>query len=161
MDEKENVKLEINKLKKQDETSDDKKSSDLLFDNILNSIRDKQKEFNELISDYTAYTKTTLVDVIETEDSFIIKADLPRLENQDIEIAISEDTVDICAELTDEYADQDMNYIQRERSYGEVMRSITLPSKIRIKEAEGTYNNSVLTIKIPKQRKQILKLKIE
>lgn len=161
MDEKKQVKLEINKLNKKNETSGDNESSDLLFDNILKSIRDKQKEFNELISEYTAYSKITQIDVIETEESFIIKADLPRLENQDIEIAISEDTVDICAELTDEYADQNVDYIKRERSYGEVMRSITLPSKIRIKEAEGTYNDSVLTIKIPKQKKQILKLKIE
>lgn len=164
MDDKEDVKLEIKKLRRENkgnESFGNEESTDLLFNDIFNTIKDKQKEFGKLISEYTAYNKITQVDVIETGDTIIIKADLPRLKNQDIEIAISEDTVDICAELAEGYVDQDVNYLKRERSYGEVRRSIKLPSKIKIKEAEGTFKDAVLTIKIPKQQKKILKLKIE
>lgn len=164
MGEKEKVKLEGNKSRRGNvgkESVGMEETPDLLFNDILNTIRDKQKEFGQLVSEYVAFNKITLVDVIETEDVMIIKADLPRLKNQDIEIAISEDTVDICAELVDEYLDQEVNYLKRERSYGEIRRSVKLPSKVKIKEAEGTYKNSVLTIKIPKKQKKTLKLKIE
>ena len=44
-----------------------------------------------------------MVDVIETNDSIIVKADLPRLKKEDVEIAISEDSIDICAEFEDEH----------------------------------------------------------
>jgi HSP20 family protein len=85
---------------------------------------------------------------------------MPRLKKEDIEIAISEDSVDICAEFEEETISEDVKYIQRERGYGSIRRSVTLPAKVQIKEAEGTFKNSVLTIKIPKLLKKTLKLKI-
>ena len=102
-----------------------------------------------------------MIDVIETDDSIIVKADLPRLKKEDIEIAISEDSIDIYAEFAEEHVDEEVNYIQRERSYGKISRSVTLPSKVKFKEAEGNFENSVLTVKIPKLEKETLKLKIE
>jgi HSP20 family protein len=131
------------------------------LNDILSALKDKQEEFSQMIADYSIFDKRTLIDLIETTDSIIIKADLPRLKSQDIEIAISEDNVDICAEMEEETLDSEMNYIQRERSYGKIKRSINLPSKVRASEAEGTFNNSVLTIKLPKLEKNILKLKID
>ena len=131
------------------------------LNDVLSALKDKQEEFSQMIADYSIFDKRTLVDLMETADSIIIKADLPRLKSQDIEIAISEDNVDICAEMEEEQLGSDMNYIQRERSYGKIKRSINLPSKVKASEAEGTFNNSVLTIRLPKQEKNILKLKID
>ncbi len=136
-------------------------SSETPLSNILSTLKDKQEEFGRMLSDYTSLNKKALVDVIETNDSIIVKADLPRLKKEDIEIAISEDSIDIYAEFEEEHVDKDVNYIQRERSFGKISRSVTLPSKVKIKEAEGTFENSVLTIKIPKLEKETLKLKIE
>jgi HSP20 family protein len=99
--------------------------------------------------------------LLRHDDSIIIKADLPRLKKEDIEIAISEDSVDICAEFEEENMDENVNYIQRERSYGKIWRSVKLPSKVKIKEAEGTFKDSLLTIKLPKLVKETLKLKIQ
>ena len=131
------------------------------LNDIISVLKDKQEEFSQMIADYSIFDKGTLIDLMETTDSIIIKADLPRLKSQDIEIAISEDNVDICAEMEEEALDSDRNYIQRERSYGKIKRSIKLPSKVKASDAEGTFNNSVLTIKLPKQEKKILKLKID
>jgi HSP20 family protein len=130
------------------------------LDNIMNTIKDKQEEFSQMFWDSTGFNKKTLVDVIETDKSIIIKADMPRLKKEDIEIAISEDSVDILAEFEEDTLSEDVNYIQRERGYGSIRRSVKLPSKVKIKEAEGTFKNSVLTIKIPKLVKKTLKLKI-
>ncbi len=135
--------------------------SERSLNDILSTLKDKQEEFSQMISDYSIFNKRTLVDVIETSDSIIIKADLPRLKNQDIEIAISEDSVDICAEMQDENRNDKVSYIQRERSYGKIKRSIKLPTLINAKDAEGTFKNSVLTIRLPKTEKNILKLKID
>ena len=57
-------------------------SSDKSLNDIITTIKDKQEEFSQMLSDYTSSTKKTLIDVIETDDSVIIKADLPRLKKK-------------------------------------------------------------------------------
>lgn len=151
---------EENDIVEKSEVEDEVNSSERSLNDILSTLKDKQEEFSQMISDYSIFSKRTLVDVIESSDSITIIADLPRLKSQDIEIAISEDSVDICAEMHDE-ENENANYILRERSYGKIKRSIKLPTKIVAKDAEGTYKNSVLTIKLPKEKKNILRLKID
>ena len=157
-----NPNLKSNKMKEEEmKVGNTENSSDNSINDIISTIKDKQEEFTQMLSDYTSSTKKTLIDVIETDDSIIIKANLPRLKKEDVEIAISEDTVDICAEFKEENMDENMEYLQRERSYGKIRRSVKLPSKVLIKEAEGTFKDSVLTIKLPKLLKKTLKLKID
>lgn len=143
------------------ETETNEDGSESSLNDILSALKDKQEEFSQMISDYSIFNKRTLIDVIETSDSIMIKADLPRLKNQDIEIAISEDSVDICVEIQEENKDKNIKYLLRERSFGKIKRSVKLPSKVNAKEAEGTFKNSVLTIKLPKHEKNILRLKID
>ena len=57
--------------------------------------------------------------------------------------------------------EEDVEYLQRERSYGKIRRTVKLPSKVLIKEAQGTFKDSVLTIVLPKLMKKTLKLKID
>jgi len=154
------ISSEGNVKEKKSEEEEKIKSSERSLNDILSTLKDKQEEFSQMISDYAIFNKRTLVDVIESADFITIIADLPRLQSQDIEIAISEDSVDICAEMQDEN-NENANYILRERSYGKISRSIKLPSKIDAKNAEGTYKDSVLTIKLPKEKKNILRLKID
>ena len=162
MENKVNPNLKSNKMKEEElKVGNTDNSSDKSLNDIISTIKDKQEEFTQMLSDYTSSNKKTLIDVIETDDSVIIKADLPRLKKEDVEIAISEDTVDICAEFKEEEINENMEYLQRERSYGKIRRSVKLPSKVLIKEAEGTFKDSVLTIKLPKLLKKTLKLKID
>ncbi len=147
-------------VEEESEVEDKFKTSERSINDILSTLKDKQEEFSQMISDYSIFNKRTLVDIIESTDSITIMADLPRLKNQDIEIAISEDSVDICAEIRDENTES-ANYILRERSYGKIRRSIKLPTKVVATDAEGTYKDAVLTIKLPKEQKNILRLKID
>jgi len=157
-----NPNLKSNKMKDEEmKVGNTENSSDSSINDIISTIKDKQEEFTQMLSDYTSSTKKTLIDVIETDDFVIIKADLPRLKKEDVEIAISEDTVDICAEFKEENIDENIEYLQRERSYGKIRRSVKLPSIVLIKEAEGTFKDSVLTIKLPKLLKKTLKLRID
>lgn len=165
-----NLKLKPNEAAAEESSVDEESEVENEFtttersiNDILSTLKDKQEEFSQMISDYTIFNKRTLVDVIESTDSITIIADLPRLKNQDIEIAISDDSVDICAEMHDENSEntENVNYILRERSYGKICRSIKLPTKVLAKDAEGTYKDAVLTIKLPKKQKNILRLKID
>lgn len=151
---------EENIVEEELEVEDESKTSEISINDILSTLKDKQEEFSQMISDYSIFNKRTLVDIIESPDYITIMMDLPRLKNQDIEIAISEDSVDICAEMHDENSDE-FNYIIRERSYGKIRRSIKLPTKVVAKDAEGTYKDAVLTIILPKEQKNILRLKID
>jgi HSP20 family protein len=162
MENKVNPNLKSNKMKEEElKVGNTGNASENSLNDIISTIKDKQEEFTQMLTDYTSSNKKTLIDVIETDDSIIIKADLPRLKKEDVEIAISEDTVDICAEFQEETMDENVEYIQRERSYGKVRRSVKLPAKVLIKEAEGTFKDSVLTIKLPKLMKKTLKLRID
>jgi len=154
------ISTEENIKENESEVEDEIKSSERSINDILSTLKDKQEEFSQMISEYTIFNKRTLVDVIESTDSITIIADLPRLKSEDIEIAISEDSVDICAEMHEEN-NENASYILRERSYGKIRRSIKLPSKIVANDAEGTYKDSVLTIILPKEKKNILRLKID
>lgn len=141
--------------------SNKSESSETSFNDIITYIKDKQEEFNRVLSDYTVFNNKTMVDIIETNDSIIFIADLPRLKKEDVEIAIGEDEVDIYAEFEDDTSNKNISYIQRERSYGKIDRSFALPTKVDFEKAEGTFKNSVLTLKIPKLEKKRLKLKID
>jgi HSP20 family protein len=162
MENRQNPDLKSNKMKEEElKVGNTDNSYDKSLNDIITTIKDKQEEFSQMLSEYTTSTKKTLIDVIETDYSVIIKADLPRLKKEDVDIAISEDTVDICAEFKEEKMEEDVEYLQRERSYGKIRRTVKLPSKVLIKEAQGTFKDSVLTIILPKLMKKTLKLKID
>lgn len=164
MDGNKNLKLNPNQENQDNlETKEDNivKPTDITLNDIILTIKEKQEEFSKMLSDYTNYYQKPLVDVIENDDNIVIKTDLPRIQKKDLEIAISEDSVDINAKFEEDIKNKDAKYILRERSYGKISRSISLPAKVRIKEAKGTFEDSVLTIVIPKFKKKSLKLQVK
>lgn len=164
MDGNKNLKLNPNQENQDNlETKEDNivKPTDITLNDIILTIKEKQEEFSKMLSDYTNYYQKPLVDVIENDDNIVIKTDLPRIQKKDLEIAISEDSVDINAKFEEDIKNKDANYILRERSYGKISRSISLPAKVRIKEAKGTFEDSVLTIVLPKFKKKSLKLQVK
>ncbi len=132
-----------------------------MLDDIIQSFKEKQEEFGKVISDYTKSLQKPLTDVIETDDSIIIKTDLPNVKKDDIEIGITEDSIEIMAKFQDESSVEDVNFIQKERNYGETRIALTLPVRVKVKEATGTFDNSVLTIELPKLEKKVHKIDIE
>ena len=162
----ENNKLKLNSNQKNQENLETKedtrvKPTDITLNDIILTIKEKQEEFSKMLSDYTNYYQKPLIDVIENDDSVVIKTDLPRIQKKDLEIAVSEDSVDINAKFEEDIKNKDAKYILRERSYGKIHRSISLPAKVKIKEAKGTFEDSVLTLVLPKFKKKSLKLKIK
>jgi HSP20 family protein len=144
----------------QEEAKEENKRTENRLSDIVSSIRDKQEELGKSLSDYTSSIQKPLADIMETETSFIIITDLPGVKKDDIDIDISEDSIDITAKFEDEINEKGANYIKKERNYGETKRSISLPAKINIKGATAIFNDSILTVTLPKLMEEKHKVNI-
>jgi HSP20 family protein len=90
------------------------------------------------------------VDVHQTGDEIIVTASLPGLKADDVDITITGQTLAMRGEFkTDEKIDRDQ-YLYRERRYGTFHRQIELPVRVQGDAATATFENGVLTLKIPK-----------
>lgn len=92
------------------------------------------------------------VDVKENEKEFIIKAELPGVEEKDIDVTVTNDSITIKGEKKEEKEDKDKNYYYMERSYGSFCRVIPLEAEIEADKAEARFKNGILDIKIPKNQ---------
>jgi Molecular chaperone (small heat shock protein) len=90
------------------------------------------------------------IDLIETEREIEISAEMPGLEERDIEVSLSEDCITIKAEKLAGRDRQAGGYRINERLYGSVQRTIPLPARVDQDGVKATYKNGVLTISIPK-----------
>ena len=132
-----------------------------LFDDMINTFRDKQGDFEKAMSDYSPSSAKIAMDVIETDDSIIVKTDLPGVKKEDIVIDLGEDSLEVMAIFEDESEYKDSNFIKKERRYGESKRSVNINKPILMDEATAKFENGVLTVTIPKQEKKRQQLKLE
>lgn len=90
------------------------------------------------------------VDVKESDKEFTIRAELPGVEEKDIEVTVTHDAVTIKGEKKEEKEDKGKNYYYMERSYGSFHRAIPLAVEPETGKAEASFKNGVLTITLPK-----------
>lgn len=93
---------------------------------------------------------TPLIEMFEKEDTFIVKADLPGMKKEEIDISVVGDTLTIKGERKTESEVKEEDYHFCERSYGSFMRSITLPTTVDVKKIKASYEDGVLEISLPK-----------
>lgn len=94
--------------------------------------------------------RTFPVDIYETDKYYTIEAGLPGVKPEDIQITALGDTLTIHATHKSEEKKETRNYVRRERSEGEVSRTISLPAAIEPETVEATYEHGVLKLHIPK-----------
>lgn len=94
------------------------------------------------------------IDVIENENEIKVKAEIPGISKEDLDIVIYDEEVKISGEFkkSDEYKDENLRRI--ERYYGSFSRIIPLPSEVKSDEAKAEYKDGILTITIPKADSQ-------
>jgi HSP20 family protein len=90
------------------------------------------------------------VDMWETDDNVVIKTAIPGVKAEEIEISITGDTLTIRAETKEEEEVKRENYLRRERRYGSMCRSVTLPGGLETEKADADYSSGVLTVTFPK-----------
>jgi HSP20 family protein len=90
------------------------------------------------------------VDVVENKDDFIIKASVPGINPENLDVSYSDDTLTIKGEIKSDNEVKENHYHLRERRYGSFSRSISLPSKIKGDAIEASFQNGVLSLRLPK-----------
>ena len=135
--------------------------SESVLSDIISSIKEKQEDLGKSLSDYSKSLQKPLADIIETDDALKVVTDLPGVKKEDVEVNISEDSLEIVAKFDDEITEEGTNYLKRERSYGETTRTIALPEKIDTKKASAKFNDSVLTVELPKIKEVKHKVNID
>jgi HSP20 family protein len=90
------------------------------------------------------------LDIVENKDEFLVKASLPGMNPDDLEITYTQNLLTIKGELKAEEEVKDAQYHLRERRYGSFTRSVTLPAKVNAEKIDAKYENGVLTLHLPK-----------
>ncbi|MBI2849252.1 MAG: Hsp20/alpha crystallin family protein [Chloroflexi bacterium] len=90
------------------------------------------------------------LDMYQTANDLVIKADLPGIKPEDIDITVTGDTLTIKGETKDEQEIKRENYLRQERRYGAFCRSVTLPFPVQTDKAEAIYKDGILTLTIAK-----------
>jgi HSP20 family protein len=93
---------------------------------------------------------TSSVDIFEDGENVVVKAELPGMKKEDIEISLKDDILTISGEKKREEKVEKKNYYKLERSYGSVIRTFRLPTQVQTDRAKAKFENGVLEIKVPK-----------
>ena len=91
------------------------------------------------------------VDIYETENELVVKADLPDVNPQDLNIRVENNILTIRGERNFEDKVNEDNYLRIERTYGSFSRSFSLATSVNSEAIKADYQNGVLTLSIPKR----------
>jgi HSP20 family protein len=100
----------------------------------------------------TDLVRQPLIDLADNGREYVVKAELPGINKDDLNIEVTENGIEISGETKSEEKeeDKDRGYIRRERRYSKFYRSLPLPENILTDKAEADLKDGVLTVKLPK-----------
>ncbi len=122
----------------------------------LNSL---QSEMNRLFNTFfdvppgnggSARRWVPAMDLVETEDHFVLRADLPGLTENDVAIELEDNVLTVSGERKSEHEERKEGYYRVERASGTFSRSLTLPEGIDPDRVEAAFDNGVLEVRVPK-----------
>jgi HSP20 family protein len=124
------------------------------FREIMNLRSTMDRMFDDTFfgprSEWQPFSGELALDVAEKGDEFVIKASVPGLSANDLDISFSGRTLTIKGEYKVEEEKEDVTYHLRERRYGSFARSLTLPTPVNADGIEARFENGVLTMTLPK-----------
>jgi HSP20 family protein len=90
------------------------------------------------------------LDMYETDKDVVVKASVPGMKPEDIQVTVTDDVLTIKGELKAEQEIKRENYHMQEHRYGSFQRSVRLPAPVKSDKAEAVFENGVLTLTLPK-----------
>jgi HSP20 family protein len=106
--------------------------------------------FGGRIANGTARRWVPAMDLVETEDHLVLRADLPGLGKEDVEIEVKDGVLTVSGERRTEHEDSADGYHRVERAYGRFSRSLSLPQGIDADQVQADFDKGVLEVRIPK-----------
>lgn len=118
-----------------------------------------QNQFNKIFNDSfrnqaeesALTTWAPAVDIYETPNELVVKADLPDVNEKDIDVRVENNLLTIRGERKFEKSVSEENYLRVERTYGAFSRSFSLPNTVNAEAIGAEYKNGVLTVTLPKR----------
>ena len=123
------------------------------FREMLTLRRAMDRMFDRALDTEPAWQPVTwdlALDVAENKDEFLVKASIPGIHPDDLDITYTDNVLTIKGETKEEKEIKEDQYHLRERRFGSFARSITLPNKIQGDAIEARYEAGVLTLRLPK-----------
>ncbi len=90
------------------------------------------------------------IDVVENDKDIRVSAELPGMDEKDIDVTLTKDTLTLKGEKKEEKEEKGKDYYRKERSYGSFSRTIPLHSEIKTDKVKAEFKKGVLTINLPK-----------
>jgi HSP20 family protein len=120
-----------------------------LFDRILATswLRPFPRPFLEFGA---SGAEPPLIDVYEEKDDLVVKAEMPGLDKNDIDVSVTGRTLTIRGEKKKEEETRGKEYYRCERSFGAFSRSIDLPSEVKTDNVKASFRNGVLEVRLPR-----------
>jgi HSP20 family protein len=116
-----------------------------------------QEEMNRLFEDFIGPSKGSddvvwapRVDISETKDDIVVKAELPGVTPDSINVDLTNNTLTIQGVKNKEDTDEGENFYRVERIYGKFMRSFSLPQRVKADSVKAKYKDGILVVTIPK-----------
>jgi len=93
---------------------------------------------------------TPALDLYEEKDNLVVKAELPGMKREDIEVSLHEGSLSISGERKSEEKHQDADVHRTERFFGRFQRTVALPTPVAADKVKAQYQDGILTITLPK-----------
>jgi len=90
------------------------------------------------------------VDMYETDEDVVVKATIPGVKPEDLDVSVTGDVLTIRGEVKQEEEVKKENYIRQERRYGSFCRQLPLPTGVNVDKAKAEFENGILTLTLPK-----------
>jgi HSP20 family protein len=132
--------------------------------NLAESIKEFLSDFwNDASFSLKDFEYSPKIDITENEKNMIVNAEIPGMEQKDINVEIKKNVLTISGEKTEEKERENEKIHRVERKCGSFQRNVVLPSNVDTKKIKATYKNGVLCIEIPKtkQKEKSKKIKVE
>ncbi|OKH22683.1 Hsp20/alpha crystallin family protein [Chroogloeocystis siderophila] len=128
----------------------------------MNELFDELVEFNDE-SRRRKLNWTPTIELKETDENVILKAEVPGVEGKDLDIQVSREGVSIAGEHRHEDRIVEQGYFRSEFRYGKFQRQINLPVPVKHDQVQAEFNNGILTLTMPKAeeaRRRVVRLNL-
>ena len=141
----------MRRLKRQDNIED-----------VLKQMEDVFSQFQEKGMNFASELKPKFpVDIAEEDGGYVLTADMPGVEKEEINIKAENEGVEISAESSHEIEEENEKYYRKERSQRQFNRRVDFPSQVEAESIEASYEDGVLTITADKDEDEGMDVEIE
>lgn len=124
------------------------------FSELERVFDEMSDRFEEARAEFGGEIATAAIDVAEWDGEYLVIADMPGYEAEDIDVDVADDHVHISAEHEAEHEPEVEHYYRRERARTSVSRTVRLPGEVDESATSASYEDGVLTVTLPKKREE-------